>query len=163
MLDGGEDVDEVVHQQDIGMMTLRHQESSKTRRQEKLWRPAVATNTCSLVMSRTGLPTSTNWKDTSHDSGEIAYVMGRLQITIRPSLSSVNTNWCTLALQLNRLGLSLHLQVLVPLIPLSSSTVLTTHTASMKTLNWNLMTTCLARAWHGKSLSTGPTGLRAWI
>ena len=51
---------------------------------------------------------------TSHDSGEIAYIMGRLWVTIWPSLSSADTDWCTLAPQLDRLGLRLQFQVLVP-------------------------------------------------
>ena len=58
---------------------------------------------------------------------------------------------------------SLHLQVLVPLVPLPSSTTVTTHMSSIKTLNRNLMTACLAWAWHSKSLSVGPLELRARI
>ena len=41
---------------------------------------------------------------------------------------------------------SLHLQVLVLLVPLPSSTTVTTRTSSIKTLNGNLMTAYLAQA-----------------
>ena len=37
-------------------------------------RPAIATNTCLQVTTWAGLPMSTNWKDTSQNSGGIAYV-----------------------------------------------------------------------------------------
>ena len=59
-LDGGEDVEGVVHNQGLSYVpevirieltsrTLRHQENSRTRCQEILWRPAVALNTCPLL------------------------------------------------------------------------------------------------------------------
>ena len=58
---------------------------------------------------------------------------------------------------------SLYLQVLVLLVPLPSSTAVTTHTSSIKTSKGNIMTACLAWAWHSKSLFTGPLELRARI
>ena len=53
-------------------------------------------------------------------------------------------------LDCQRLRLSLHLQVLVPPVPLSSSTAVTTYASPAKTM-------------YAKSLSAGPLGLRAWI
>ena len=61
--------------------------------------------------------------------------------------------------------LSLYLQVLVPLVPLSSSTTVTAHVSFTRILNINLITACRKNLSHGlsKSFSTGPLSLRAWI
>ena len=114
------------------MMVLWHQKRSKTRCQKMLWRLAVAINTCPLVTTWAGLPMCTNWKDMSHNLGGITYVMGRLRVTMQSSSLSADTNWCTLAPQLNQLRHNLDLQVLVLPVPLLSSTAVTNYTCPTK-------------------------------
>ena len=72
------------------------------------------------------------------------------QTTIRCLSSSADINGCTPTSRLDRLRLSLDLQVLVPPVPLSSSTAVTTYASPAKTM-------------YAKSLSAGPLRLRAWI
>ena len=88
---------------------------------------------------------------TSYDLGGIAYVIGRLQVTIRPSLSSADINWCTPA-SLTRLS-DTETQFLPPssgargitfklgygYTPLNSTAV-TLYASSMKTSSRNFMT-----------------------
>ena len=131
-LDGWEDVEGVVHHQGLSYvpeiiwteLTSRHHDEGTlaSRKLEeslpgKSTRPAVATNTCPPVTTWAGLPMSTDWKVTSYHP--ILVVISRLDR--------------------QQLRLSFHLQVLVPPVPLSSSTAVTTYASSTRTLNRNLM------------------------
>ena len=156
----------------IMMRALWHRENWRTRYQER------ALDLQSL---------HTDWKDTSHDSGGIAYLYQleghELQCDPRrrrPAYedgtfqAGADTDWCTPASRLDcqRLRLSLHLQVLVPPVPLLSSTAVAAYASSTKKTSFsipdssrNLMTACRKNLPHGlsKSLSAGPLELCAWI
>ena len=112
---------------------------------------------------------------TSYDLGEIAYVMERLRITIWPSSSSADTNWCTPA-SLTQL-LDTESQSLPPSFSLRGTTFkLSYYYTPLRLLSTHLLwehqvgiswlhaeKTFSAGLWYSKSLSAGSVGLRAWI
>ena len=90
------------------MRAFRHRENWITRCQEMLWRLQLLPipNHCYKGTSPNGwlawrthrwilqrVFRSTNWKDTSHDSGGIAYIIGRIRVTIRFLSSSTGWRW----------------------------------------------------------------------
>ena len=76
-----------------------------------------------------------------------------------PWRAGTDTNWCTPASRLDRLRLSLHLQVLVPASPLSSSTTVTTYASPAKISALvldsirNLITACKKNFLHGLDIA----------
>ena len=74
-------------------------------------RPAIATNTCPRVTTRAGLPMSTNWKDTSQDSGGIAYVYRLTSHDLRGNKLQFDPRHCRLT---RWAGGRMHLEVFIP-------------------------------------------------
>ena len=91
MLDGLEDVKGVMHHQGLSyvpevirteLISRHHDESTSASIQLKNSLPGNPKETCNCryrylpiaEMTRTRLPMSSDWKDTSHDLGGIAYV-----------------------------------------------------------------------------------------
>ena len=115
-----------------------------------------------IVRTWAGLLMSTNWKDTSYNL--IFVIIGQLIKIIHYKPLQIPIDARRLPqLDCQQLRLSPYLQVLVPAVSLPSSTAVSTYASSTRTSNKNLMTACLARAWHSKSLSAGLLELRAWI
>ena len=126
------------------MRALRHRENLKTRYQER------ALDLQSL---------HTNWKDTSYDS--ILVVVDRLKKMLRDEPVQILIDAPRLPrLDCQRLRLSLHLQVLVPPVPLSSSTAVTAKASPTKKISApvpdsirNLMTACRKNLPHGLDIA----------
>ena len=83
------------------------------------------------VTTQAGLPMSIDWKNTNYDS--ILIVVDRLKKMLRDGPVQIPIDAPRLPrLNRQRLRLSLYLQVLTPLVPLMSSTAVTTNASSTK-------------------------------